>query len=403
MSQRGHILVTPKGMELQATLLSETASDFPKITATSNFYSTGTLQVKKSPTIQSSFNLTSYSMPKSGYFGPKKPTVSILSPEAQNYNLYPSYLKKNPDEYPERHCCTWEPKSTTNSSKKVVPVMPKGKYIHHTLFNTAMEQKLYENPSMPRLNKTAQGCRARTAPNDIRTDNTDEDQMKDTFAGSKESWKTAQSEFFSSNGFMSAGNKPMTAGSGMRFKGTMKDWEQKEEKYVQTYVAHQKDFHDLMDRLETETNKRMNRYQENQHEPREFIKKFKAANEELDDIDEVHYKQELRFTQRLKKFQKTKYNSGWKQTENGTQTAAKDQDRKVEDKHNIIKEVRGFKPVKKLDLKAKILDRSQISVLTSPHSDINDDELFVLIKRARKATQNKQSFGSTDKFKDVKF
>ena len=58
-------------------------------------------------------------------------------------------MKRNPKEYPPRHMCVWEPKSTIEGPRK--------EYIHHTLFTETTNRFSENSPRIDELNQVTFG------------------------------------------------------------------------------------------------------------------------------------------------------------------------------------------------------------------------------------------------------
>jgi len=314
-----HIIVTPKGLELQVQLLREvTASNFPHIRSPQNVV----LPRKQNHSTSVQTSLTPFPLPRSGYFGPKERTISIADP-SQDYLFFPNYLHKSPTDNTQRHFCVWRPSSTTKSAKSIEPVIPKGRYIHHSLFNHAVDTRVGEDPSVEMLNRMTFGGRNGSNVNTSQVHHQspansrkllDVTEIKESMV--LDSYLPRNQSQMLNKSILNNSNHLRSTGSWGRFRGTRNaDWEIKEEKFIEKRQTQEKEYEKMLQRFAEETAKTRLKHEENQNEPPEFVKKMKAAEKDIQTLKGKKFNEDSRYVKRLKDFQSQKYEKTWKNHE----------------------------------------------------------------------------------------
>ena len=77
-------------------------------------------------------------------------------------------------------------------------------------------------------------------------------------------------------------------------------------------MEYEKNYSKLLLRLDEETRRKLNNYQENQHEAPEFQKKLISGEKTIEEMNLMKQNENKRFVERLKVFQRKKYEATWK-------------------------------------------------------------------------------------------
>ena len=312
MKTTSHIVVTPKGLELQNELLRETLSDFPSLISPKP---KTTHSTPKSPNpFAKDTAVPTYFMPaRPGYFGPKGASFTADTQSPNTSTFFPNYLKRDPREYPPKHLCHWRPKSITEKSQKIEKLAPKGKYAHHTLF-TDTANKFAKGPCVNDLNDAVYG-KEYPLPINLATGDFKswgEISNKGNFRDIDDNMTASRASSTQTNFHQSA---KLGSTGFSKFRRTMNDWQGKEERVMSKHMENQRNYEKLLFRFDEETRKKLNKYQENQHEGPEFENKMKQERQTLEEMVGRRQNEEERFARRLNVFQKKHYEPVWKVAE----------------------------------------------------------------------------------------
>jgi len=296
---------------------------------------------------------------KSGYFRPQHPTHLTIK-TSESHRLYPNYLRSKPNEYPHKHECDWNLKSSVEGSKNQI-LSPIGKSIHHSLFK--FNQESLENPKIKEMNNLTEDkhgyiplnlttCKYPESnsfsshevieslkdsikiisPKGLSNKKVNENLLNKSL-NTRSSWKfsdnlnsplkTATSFFEKSlqteRSFHKKTNKlrtetetTLSPSNLILHRVAIKSSENKSEQLIGKYLQQQKEYDDLLQKMEKKIRDNHERKQENPNYFDEINEKIKKSESILQNLSIVKERENIRYKVRLADRSKKKFGEAWK-------------------------------------------------------------------------------------------